>query len=52
MKPAVIAFFRGYNLLFLSGMCLLFFALTGCSDDDEDELPPTPISYTLSLIHI
>ena len=51
MKPAVIAFFRGYNLLFLSGMCLLFFALTGCSDDDEDELPPTPISYT-TLIYI
>lgn len=51
MKPAVIAFFRGYNLLFLSGMCLLFFALTGCSDDDEDELPPTPISYT-TLIYM
>lgn len=28
-----------------------FFALTGCSDDDEDELPPTPISYT-TLIYM
>lgn len=51
MRPAIIAFFRSYNLLFLSGMCLLFSVLTGCSDDDDDELPPTPISYT-TLIYM
>ena len=50
MKSAIVAFFRSYNLLFLSGMCLLFSVFTGCSDDEED-LPPAPISYT-TLIYM
>lgn len=45
MKPAIVAFFRGYSLLFFTGICLLFSILIGCSDDDDDELSPTPISY-------
>lgn len=48
MKPSVSAFFKSYNLFFLSGICLLFSICSGCSDDEED-LPPTPISYTTLL---
>ncbi len=50
MKPIIIAFSRSCNLLFLSGMCLLLSVFTGCSDDEED-LPPAPISYT-TLIYM
>lgn len=48
---AIIAFFKSYNRLFLSGMYLLFSVFTGCSGDDGDELPPTPVSYT-TLIYM
>lgn len=41
--------FKSYIAFLLSGMCLLF-SLSGCSDDDED-LPPAPISYT-TLIYM
>lgn len=51
MKLGIITFLKNYNLLFLSGMYLLFSVFTGCSDDDSDELPPTPISYT-TLIYM
>lgn len=44
-------FIHGYFMFFLSGMSLLLCIFTGCSDDDEDELPPAPISYT-TLIYM
>lgn len=48
MKSAIV-FFKSYAISFLSGACLLF-SLSGCSNDEE-ELPPAPISYT-TLIYM
>lgn len=48
MIPIIIAFFRSCNLLFLSGVCLLFCVFSSCSNDEEN-LPPAPISYTILI---